>query len=201
MAVLNSLKRLKGLGNGAARGAVAPLVGAMRAEQKMVGPDRADAVFQTYSQVVSLLPGMAGEFYRRAFYALALPGCGSDFTVGFGTVFSKQGVTVGDRVYIGMHCTIGHAALADHVTIGSNVDILSGAAQHDFSDPDGPLQDQGGTYTTVRVGDNTWVGNGAIVMAHIGRSCVVGAGSVVAKDLPDDVIAVGNPARVVKERR
>ena len=201
MAVLESLKRLKGLGNGAARSMVAPLAAAMRTEQRVVGPDRADGVFQTYSQVVSMLPGLPGEYFRRAFYATVLPGCGQDFTVGFGTVFSKQGVTVGDRVYVGMHCTIGHVDLGDHVTIGSNVDILSGASQHDFSDPDTPIQDQGGSYTTVRIGENTWIGNGSIVMADIGKSCVVGAGTVVVKALPDDIIAVGNPARVVKERR
>ena len=126
---------LKGVSNGAAKAMVAPLVAAMRGEQAVLGPGRADGVFQAYSQAVSMVPGLGGEYLRRAFFALSLPRCGEDFTVGFGTVFSKQGVEAGDRVYVGMHCTIGHVELGDHVTIGSNVDILSGRAQHDFSDP------------------------------------------------------------------
>ena len=198
--MVDSRSRLKGLVNGAARGVLRPLVAALRAEQRIVGPDRADAVFQAYSQAISMVPGLPGEVLRRAFYAIALPRCGRDFTVGFGTVLSKQGVEVGDRVYVGMHCTIGHAVLEDHVTIGSNVDVLSGRSQHDFSDPDRPVQDQGGTFATVSIGRNTWVGNGTIVMADIGRSCVVGAGSVVARPLPDRVVAVGNPARVLRSR-
>lgn len=191
---------LKGIANATTTAAFAPLVAALVAEQAAVGPDRADAVFQAYSQALSMVPGLAGEYLRRGFYALALPGCGADFTVGFGTVFSKQGVTVGDRVYVGMRCTIGHARLADHVTIGSNVDILSGKSQHRFDDLETPIQDQGGTYTTVSIGENSWLGNGAIVMADVGRDCVVGAGSVVVDPLPDRVIAVGNPARAIRER-
>ncbi len=198
--MLDRLRRFKGLGNAAARSAVVPLVVAMRAEQSLAGPGRADGVFQAYSQAVSLIPGMPGEYLRRAFYGLVLPRCGRDFTLGFGTVLSKRGVSVGDRVYVGMHCTIGHAELGDHVTIGSNVDVMSGASQHGFADVDVPIQDQEGVFATVRIGENTWVGNGAIVMADIGRSCIVGAGSVVVKPLPDRVIAVGNPARVVRER-
>jgi acetyltransferase-like isoleucine patch superfamily enzyme len=195
-----NLHQAKRLVNRSFRGMVMPLVVTMRAEQRLLGPERADAVFQAYSQMLSLVPGLAGEYARRAFYRLTLPRCGEDFTVGFGTVFSKQGVVVGHRVYIGMGCTIGHAWLGDHVTIGSNVDLLSGKEQHHFDDPDQPVQDQGGRYSTVRIGENSWLGNGTIVMADIGAGCVVGAGTVVQSALPDRVIAVGNPARVLRQR-
>lgn len=188
------------MGNFAIRTSIFPVAATLKVEQKIVGYQRADSLFQTYSQLLSLVPGYQGEYLRRAFYSMTLPSCGRDFTVGFGTVFSKQGVEVGDRVYIGMHCTIGHAILEDYVTIGSNVDILSGAGQHNFDDPNIPIQDQGGSYTTVRIGKNTWLGNGTIVMADIGPGCVVGAGSVVNKPLPDHVIAVGNPAKVLRKR-
>jgi acetyltransferase-like isoleucine patch superfamily enzyme len=198
--VASLFEQLKDLGNGAVRATVAPLIAAMRAEQALLGSSRGDAVFQSYSQIMSLVPGVQGEYVRRAFYALSLPRCGRDFTVGFGTVFSKQQVEVGDRVYIGMHCTIGNVVLEDHVTIGSNVDILSGTAQHNFDDPDVPIQDQGGSFVTIRIGANSWLGNGTIVMADIGPGCIVGAGSVVVKPLSDRVIAAGNPARVIRER-
>ena len=191
---------LKGAANGSFAALVAPLVAALGAEQRLVGPERSDAVFQAYSQALALVPGLTGEYLRRAFYRATLPRCGRDFTVGFGTVFSKQGVEVGERVYVGMGCTLGHVRLEDHVTIGSNVDILSGAEQHRFDDPDVPIQDQGGSYRTVRIGQNTWIGNGTVVMADIGARCVIGAGSIVTKPIPEGVIAAGNPARVIRHR-
>ena len=53
------------------------------------------------------------------------------------------------------------------------------------------------------VGADCWVGMGAIILpgVTIGEGCVVGAGSVVAKDLPDLTVAVGNPATVIRDRR
>ncbi len=190
----------KALGNGAFAASVAPLIAALRAEQALVGPSRGDHLFQSYSQALSHAPGLTGEYLRRAFYRAVLPRCGQDFTVGFGTVFSKQDVEIGDRVYVGMRCTLGHVVLGDHVTIGSNVDILSGAGQHNFDDLERPIQDQGGSYTTVHIGENSWLGNGSVVLADIGSRCIVGAGSIVNKELPDDVIAVGNPAKVIRQR-
>ena len=52
----------------------------------------------------------------------------------------------------------------------------------------------------ITIGDNVWLGGGVIVLAgvSIGDNTVVGAGAVVTKDLPADVVAVGNPARVVR---
>ena len=53
----------------------------------------------------------------------------------------------------------------------------------------------------ITIGDNVWLGGGAIVLpgVTIGENTVVGAGAVVTKDLPANVVAVGNPARVVRE--
>ena len=53
----------------------------------------------------------------------------------------------------------------------------------------------------VTIGDNVWIGGGALILpgVTIGNNVVIGAGSVVTKDIPDNVIAVGNPCRVIKE--
>lgn len=55
----------------------------------------------------------------------------------------------------------------------------------------------------VVIGDNVWIGGGAIILpgVTIGNNAVIGAGSVVTKDIPDNVIAVGNPCRVIKENK
>ena len=53
----------------------------------------------------------------------------------------------------------------------------------------------------VRIGENTWIGAGAILLPGIciGKNTVIGAGSVVTHDIPDDVVAVGNPCRVLRK--
>ena len=55
----------------------------------------------------------------------------------------------------------------------------------------------------IRIGDNVWIGGGAIIMpgVTIGNHVVIGAGSVVTKDIPDHVIAYGNPCRVIRENK
>ena len=184
----------------AAKGTVAPLVAAYRIELALWPAHRADHVLQSYSQALSALPGLTGQFVRRAFYGAVLTECHADSLINWGTVFSTADVRIARGVYIGARCMVGRAVLAEHVTLGSNVDILSGKNQHGFDDPDVPVQQQEGRYEHVHVGTNTWIGNGAIVMADVGARSVIAAGAVVTKALPDDVIAGGNPAKVLKRR-
>jgi acetyltransferase-like isoleucine patch superfamily enzyme len=80
------------------------------------------------------------------------------------------------------------------------VHILSGLRQHGFENVDSPIKEQPGEFSQVTIGEDTWIGNGAIVGADVGKNCVIGAGSVVLKPIPDFSIAAGNPARVVKHR-
>ena len=77
---------------------------------------------------------------------------------------------------------------------------MSGKEQHNFSDLERPIKEQGGRFQKVRIGQNCWIGNGAMIMANIGANCIVGAGSVVSNDIPDNSIVAGNPARVIKSR-
>ena len=52
----------------------------------------------------------------------------------------------------------------------------------------------------MRIGAGAWIGSAAVVLADVGRGTIVGAGSVVTKPLPDDVIAAGVPAKVIRPR-
>ncbi len=56
------------------------------------------------------------------------------------------------------------------------------------------------TAKPITVGDNVWIGGNAVILpgVTIGRNSVIGAGSVVTKDIPDNVVAVGNPCKVIK---
>jgi len=114
-----------------------------------------------------------------------------------------RGLRIGDDTYIGPHCVLGAGGgivLGKHVMLGAYVQLL--AEDHAFSDPSQPIDRQGVTRRGITVGDGCWLGNSVIVLdgVHIGEGTVVGAGSVVTRDLPQRSVAVGNPARVIKER-
>jgi acetyltransferase-like isoleucine patch superfamily enzyme len=184
----------------ASTGAVAPLIALYKLESLAVPDARRDPLFQGYSQALALVPGFTGQYLRRAFYAAVLESCDIESCVQWGTILSSTHARIGRGVYVGARCMLGRVHLDDHATLGSNVDILSGKNQHGFDDPDVPVQDQPGRYEVVRVGTNTWIGNGAVVLADVGARSVVAAGAVVTAAVPDDAIVGGNPARVLKRR-
>jgi acetyltransferase-like isoleucine patch superfamily enzyme len=160
----------------------------------------AETWFTTGSELLSLVPGPFGRFLRRGYYRMTLESFPEDCGIGFGTLVAHRQVRVGRHVYIGSRCLIGMARIEDHATIGSNVDILSGARQHSFEDLGRPIQQQRGVFEPVRIGRNTWIGNSAVIMADVAPDCVIGAGSVVVRPIPERSIAAGNPARVIRSR-
>jgi acetyltransferase-like isoleucine patch superfamily enzyme len=95
---------------------------------------------------------------------------------------------------------MGEVTLADDVLIGSNVSIMNGSAQHGIDRLDIPVREQPGDWPHITIGDDSWIGDRAIVMANVGKHCVIGAGSVVIKAIPDYAIAIGSPARIVRYR-
>jgi len=168
-----------------------------RCEALVLGRDRS---FRGLSQFLSLFPGLSGAYLRRGFYCLALQKCAGNCHIGFGTIFSHPTAEIGEHVYIGARCTIGDVSLGRYVTIGSNVDIMNRSRQHYIDDLVVPIQDQGGDYPRVYIGEDAWIGNSAVVMANIGKKSGVGAGSVVVHDLEEYAIVAGNPAELIRKR-
>ncbi len=154
-----------------------------------------------FSQLISLIPGKIGSYFRVSFYRFTLEVCDKNSFIGFAAIFSQYNTEIHNGVYIGPQCNIGSCRLERNCLLGSCVHILSGKRQHNFCDPDIPVKDQGGVFEKVTIGENTWIGNGAIVMANIGKNCVIGAGSVVTKDVDDNSIVTGNPATLIKKKR
>jgi acetyltransferase-like isoleucine patch superfamily enzyme len=110
-------------------------------------------------------------------------------------------VRIGDRCLIGRGSSIvGHGSIVieDDVWTGQHVHITD--MNHGYRSFDMPISQQGSPVRPVRVGAGSWLGHGVVVLpgVTIGRHVVVGAGSVVTRDLPDNCVAVGVPARVVK---
>lgn len=151
--------------------------------------------FQFFAHVLAQLPGLPGDYLRAAYYQFTLESFGKDSRIQYGSFFAHPQAIVGNGVYIGSYCVLGKAAIGDHTQIASGVQILSGRRQHARGE-DGSIEgSHSGEFTRVSVGGNCWIGAGAIVMADIGSGTTVGAGAVVVKPLPDNCVAVGNPAK------
>ena len=157
--------------------------------------------FSAYSQLLSLIPGKVGSYCRIAFYRFSMQYCHYDCLIGFGTLFSQSDTEIYQGVYIGPQCNIGMCRIGKDCLIASGVHIMSGSMQHNFDDLNNSIQQQGGNYKKIEIGEDCWIGNGSLVMANIGKKCIIGAGSVVTKDVEDYSIMAGNPAKLIKKRQ
>jgi acetyltransferase-like isoleucine patch superfamily enzyme len=177
--------------------AVLPALVSYYVRSAILGRDRA---LEGSTQLLSLCPGIAGQYLRQAFLAQTIAGCAPTATVSFGTVFSKAGARIDERAYIGPGGFLGLVHIERDVLIGSGVHITSGKDTHGTASVDRPIREQEGQATLVRIGAGAWIGSGAIVMADVGANTVVGAGAVVSKPLPDAVVAAGVPATIIRPR-
>lgn len=109
-------------------------------------------------------------------------------------------VHFGNLVYANFNLTMvddTHIYVGDYTMFGPNVTVAT--AGHPIM-PE--LREKAYQYNfPIRIGRNCWIGAGALIMSGItiGDNVVVGAGSVVTKDLPSNVVAVGNPCRILRE--
>lgn len=109
-------------------------------------------------------------------------------------------ITLGDNVYFNFNCVIldpANVVVGDNVLFGPNVQIYT--ATHPLSS----LERQRGLELAkpIEIGSDVWIGGSTIISpgVTVGSRSVIGAGSVVTKDIPQDVFAAGNPCRVFQE--
>ncbi len=111
-------------------------------------------------------------------------------------------VIIGDHTRIGIHNTIiGPVSIGNHVNLAQGITVT--ALNHNFTDTSKRIDEQGVTTKQVTIGDDVWIGANAVILpgVTIGRHVVVAAGAVVTKDVPDNCIVGGVPAKVIKELR
>ena len=155
---------------------------ARKLTQALNTADRSD--FETISGIVKELLGKSEEaFINPPFYC------------DYGTH-----IEVGKNFFANYNCTILDVA---KVVIGDNCQLAPNVAIYTAGHPLHPktrstLYEYG---VEVTIGDNVWVGGNTVICpgVHIGSNTVIGAGSVVTKDIPDWVVAAGNPCRVIRK--
>ena len=191
-------EQLKSLARAGAVVLVSPALLSFAIRRGVMGRDRA---LEGSSQALALLPGVLGAYLRRAFLSVVLQQCDPTVTVEFGTLFSHTGTRMEANVYVGPRCHLGLVHLERDVLLAAGVHVPSGGDTHGTGAIDRPIREQSGARSLVTIGEGTWIGSAAIVLADVGKHCVIGAGAVVTKPIPDYAVAVGVPARVVKDRR
>ena len=108
-------------------------------------------------------------------------------------------VTIGDYTRIGIHNTIiGPVCIGNHVNLAQGITIT--ALNHNFEDASKRIDEQGISTKPVVIGDDVWIGANAVILpgVTIDSHCVVAAGAVVTKDVPDNCVVGGVPAKVIK---
>lgn len=137
----------------------------------------------------------------------------------------NNGLTIGSGVFVGrntiLSCKNGDIVVDDNANIGFNCDVFSASrvrvgknvllaayvylvgGTHRFDRTDIPILFQERSSLGIEVNDNTWVGAHAVIFdgVRVGKDCIIGAGAVVNKDIPDWKIAVGVPAKIFQDRR
>lgn len=151
------------------------------------------------------LPGMFGNLVRARYIKRRVKSAGDNFLVMAGARFrSVENLVVGDNVAIGFD---NFLQARGGLTIGNNVSFAPGvkiwSANHDYSDADTPVSEQGHTEKPVRIGDNVFIASNAFILpgTELSEGCIVSAGAVVGgKAYPPYAILAGNPARIIGYR-
>lgn len=119
----------------------------------------------------------------------------------FSTVNNGVGdVLIGERSIVGLGNTIiGPVQIGNDVMLAQNI-VVSGM-NHGYEDISLPPSRQKDICKQIVIGDNVWIGANSVITigVQIGKHSIIGAGSVVTKDIPAFSVAVGNPAKVIKQ--
>ena len=153
------------------------------------------------AELISLIPFRIGEHIRFYFYKKTLTACGDDVIIRFGTIISYPDIKIGNHVYLGVYNTLGLVEIGDFTQTAQHCNLLSGAHHHEFNDANIPIMEQASNLDKIIVGSDVWIGANATIMANIGKGCVIGAGSIVTKEIPPYSVAAGNPAHIIKSRK
>ena len=139
---------------------------------------------------------------RRLCGKWMLASCGRQVNIEHGAYFSYK-VSLDDYSGIGVNAKIyGKCTIGSHVMMGEDCTIIT--RNHRFDRTDIPMMEQGfSEEQPVTIGSDVWIGDRVTILpgVTIGDGAIIGAASVVTKDIPPYAIAVGSPAKVIRMRK
>lgn len=145
--------------------------------------------------------GAFSKWFRAMCGKMILQKCGTNVNIYPKAGFSSS-VELGNNSDIGLRCRLnGKVIIGDDVIMAPDVAVYT--VNHNTSRTDIPIKYQGITEERpVTIGDGCWICTRVIILpgVSIGKGCVIGAGAVVTKSIPDYCVAAGNPAVIVKKR-
>lgn len=161
-----------------------------------------------YYTCVSWLPdaplraGAPFRFIRRMLCSLIFLKCGKGVVIRRGAYFGTgRDIEIGDNSEIGYNAFLtSDVKIGKEVLMGHSVTILT--TSHRYEDPDVLIHHQGIERNPINIGDDVWIGCNAVILmgVTIGNHAVIGAGSVVTKDVPPLAVVAGVPARFIRWR-
>ena len=172
---------------------------AFSAEQELLAEKykRMDLVFEYNALKPSLLVQRM-ELLKQIFAEVGKNVC---IESPFHSTFGGMNVHLGDNVFANFNLVLVDDAdiyIGSHTKIGPNVTIAT--ASHPLS-PEERMHAKDSINTPVHIGENCWIGANVIILpgVTIGNNSVIGAGSIVRKNIPQNVLAVGNPCKVIRK--
>lgn len=148
--------------------------------------------------------GLLSVGLRYVFLKSVAQSCGEAVAVYSNTyLLNPQKLSIGRNVTMQPMTYIeasGGVTIGDDTSIAHGVSIMS--ETHVTKDPNIPFKNQGMVYKPVKIGNDVWIGAKVTIMAGVtvGNKAIIGANSVVTKDVPDYAVVVGAPARIIKYR-
>ncbi|NOX14979.1 MAG: acyltransferase [Epsilonproteobacteria bacterium] len=184
--------------------------------------------FQIYIDILSIIPTEIGKRLRYIAYKPLFKNAIGRFNIDTGvTILGFKNITLGDNVSFMKNSYVyandnGELTIGNNFTMNSNSQLGAScgkivigndcaiapncvlrASNHTFDNPDIPFREQGHTYGEIILEDDVWVSSNCVITANtkIGKSSIVGAGSVVLKDVEPYSIVGGVPAKLIRKRK
>jgi maltose O-acetyltransferase len=157
-----------------------------------------------YVIIAKHLPFACGTRVRTFLCRRIFEFTGNDVTVLKGVTFgSGVNIHIGNYSSLNRDCWISNDTfIGDDVLMGPEVIMLSGS--HNFERTDIPMREQGAPpRKPIVIGDDVWIGTRSIILpgVKVGSHSIIGAGSIVTKDVPEWAIVAGNPAKLIRYRK
>jgi len=126
---------------------------------------------------------------------------GDNIRFGNGVRIQAEGISIGSGSFIGHNNYLyGKIIIGENFMSGPNVSIMAG--NHGFAKTNIPMKEQETTSKGIQISDDVWIGTNAVLLdgINVGKGVIIGAGSVVTRDLDEYGIYAGNPAKLIKKR-